>query len=212
MDAEVEAPWMGLQRVLIGTYSSIDYIHPRLLKGEFMPLPLVWIGAGLAAIAAGNHLVKEQQKSAGIVGHHPGDSHVRVEPKNGSIVCCGVYEVLDHSGIWVDGRIVELNGNGLIRAVSPARFLDDRSGEKMFVACDETFSPLFDEVAAERAASQVFQYSDYHVLNNNCHRFVRSCLTGDNKRITAFTELNEILSEHFAAAIHWQPASTLDPW
>ena len=70
----------------------------NLLGERVMPLPLVWIGAGIAAIAAGNHLVKEQQKSAGVVGHFPGESNVRVKPKNGSIVCCGVYEVLDHIG------------------------------------------------------------------------------------------------------------------
>ena len=107
---------------------------------------------------------------------------------------------------------MELNGNGLIRAVSPERFLDDRSGERMFVACDETFSPLFDVEATERAALSVFQYSEYHVLKNNCHRFVRSCLAGNNQRITSFTDLNEFLSEHFSVPIHWQPASVLDPW
>ncbi|MFC3095574.1 hypothetical protein DRW07_08350 [Alteromonas sediminis] len=177
-----------------------------------MPLPLVWIGAGIAALAAGNHLLKEQQKSEGIIGCYPGDDPTRVKPKDGSIVCCGIYEIFEHSGIWVDGRIVELKGNGLIRAVSPARFLDDRSGEKIYIACDQSRNPLYDATAVERAVSKIYQYSDYHVLNNNCHRFIRQCLTGEDERITRFGELNEALHRHFSSAIYWQPAKIFDPW
>jgi len=76
-----------------------------------MPLPLVWIGAGIAALAAGNQLLKEHQRSEGITASFPGDDPTRVVPKDGAIVCCGIYEVFEHSGIWIDGRIVELRGN-----------------------------------------------------------------------------------------------------
>lgn len=48
----------------------------------------------------------------------------------GAIVCCGVGGVLEHTGIWTeDNMIIEFDGNGLIKPISPTRFIKERSGK-----------------------------------------------------------------------------------
>lgn len=168
-----------------------------------MPLPLVWLGAGVAAAVASSYLAKEQQKYDGHVAVFPGESKYRVKPVDGAIVCCGIYEMLQHTGVWVDDGIVELNGNGLIRLISPDRFLADRSGGRIYVACDEAGKPLVAPNTVERASDKIFDYADYHVINNNCHRFVRYCVTGNNSPLTLFGELNASLSDYFSTPIYW---------
>ncbi|RDV27406.1 hypothetical protein DXV75_05075 [Alteromonas aestuariivivens] len=170
-----------------------------------MALPLVWLGAGLVAAYAGSQLAREQQRQSGHLGHFPGDCKMEVQPKNGSVVCCGIYEVFQHTGIWVDDQIIELKGNGLVRAVSPRRFLADRSGNRIYVACDGNLRPLVDEQAITRSVGQVFSYSEYHVWSNNCHRFVFSCISGKKQPVTRFGELNEKMYRHFGTVVHWQP-------
>lgn len=168
-----------------------------------MPLPLVWIGAGVAAAVAGSYLNREQQKYDGHVAIFPGESKHRVAPVDGAIMCCGIYEMLQHTGIWVDGGIVELNGNGLFRLISPSRFLADRSGDRIYIACDEHGTPLVAPQAMARASAKIYDYADYHVLNNNCHRFTRYCITGDNSPLTLFSELNSALAAHFDTPVYW---------
>ncbi len=170
-----------------------------------MALPLLWLGAGLLATYAGSQLAREQQKNAGHVAHFPGDHPQPVEPVNGAIVCCGIYEVFQHTGIWVDDNIVELKGNGLIRAISPQRFLAERSGNCIYIACDNQMTPLVDTSAASRALSQVFQYSDYDVIKNNCHRFVAQAISGRRVQVTRFGELNAFLYQQFQSEVYWQP-------
>lgn len=172
-----------------------------------MALPLIWLGAGLAAAYAGTKLAREKQVADGHIQHFPGDCDIAVEPLDGAIVCCGIYEVFQHTGIWVDGQIVELRGNGLIRGISPTRFLHDRSGNRIYVACDEHLVPLVDPQAVVRGVERVFEYSEYDLIKNNCHRFVHQCVTGSSRVITRFAELNEALSQHFNTVIHWQPAA-----
>jgi hypothetical protein len=171
-----------------------------------MPLPLVWLGAGVAALVAGNHLAKEYDRSKGVIGSFPGEKKDVVAPVDGAIVCCGIYQVFEHTGIWIEDHIVELKGNGLIRGISPQRFLDNRSGEKIFIACDSEGSPLTDNNAMHRASERLYEYADYHLLKNNCHRFVSECLTGQSADITSFTDFNHILFAHFDTSIHWFPA------
>lgn len=169
-----------------------------------MALPLLWLGAGVLAAATANSLNKSQLKAEGVVGAFPGDSRISVKPQNGSVVCCGIYEVLHHTGIWVDGNIVELNGNGLIRAISPHRFLHDRSGAKIYVAADRRYRALTSERGYQTAIEMIYQYKDYDVIENNCHRFTHYCLTGKDEKITLFSELNQRVSELFGTEIHWQ--------
>lgn len=166
-------------------------------------LPLVYLGAGIAALYAGNRLSEEYQKRQGIVGEFPGDSHKTVMPVEGAIVRCGIYEVLDHTGIWLDEGIVEMNGSGLIRCISPQRFIGQRSGEQIHVACDQQGRVLCDANVAMRAANRLFEVSDYHLLNNNCHRFVAENLSGKPTSLTSFAELNTYLAAHFDTSIRW---------
>jgi hypothetical protein len=170
-----------------------------------MPLPLVWLGAGLTALYAANKLSENAQKSQGEVQHFPGESDVNVQPVDGAIVCCGVYEFFDHTGIWVEDSVIELHGSGLIKSVSHERFLGDRSGEKAFVACDAQYRPLVAPDVTERAISRIYEYSEYHLINNNCHKFVWDCLSSEGKEVTTFADLNGLLSNFFNSAIHWQP-------
>ena len=168
-----------------------------------MPAPLIWLGAGLAALYATDQISKHNNKKQNRIRHYPGESDQPVRPTDGAIVCCGIFGVFDHTGIWLDGSIVELKGNGLIRAVSPERFIDNRSGEEIYVATDEYSVPLTSELTCERAADRLYQYSDYHVIDNNCHRFVWNCVSGTREKVTRFTELNEKLHCHFASPISW---------
>lgn len=171
--------------------------------GYLMPAPLIWLGAGLAALYAGDKLSKRHLRNKQMVTCYPGESIKSVHPKDGSIVCCGIYGVFDHTGIWVDGNIIELRGNGLVRAISPDRFLDNRSGNEIFVLCDEDNRPLISETGLTNASNQLYSFSQYDVLSNNCHRFVWQCVSDKNQIITSFFELNKMLSIHFEQSLNW---------
>lgn len=142
--------------------------------------------------------------SAG-VEHYPGESRVTVAPCDGAIVCCGIYGVFEHTGIWVDGHIVELHGSGLVKAVSPQRFLHDRSGEHIYLLCDKDFHPLIAENTDYRAISQVYTYIEYHPWGNNCHRFTCHCVTGKTNNVSSFYDFNLTLSRFFQCRLYWQP-------
>jgi hypothetical protein len=161
-----------------------------------MPIPFLWIGAG-AAIFAG---VKVADK------RHSALTGAAVVPVDGAIVSCGIFGVFEHTGVWLDGNIIELKGNGLIRAISAARFLAQRSGELISVACNEKGEPLVAGQAAERAVSKLYQYSEYDVLKNNCHRFVWHCISGSNEPLTRFSDLHKRLEKHFHCQVCWPKA------
>ncbi|MDN3652209.1 lecithin retinol acyltransferase family protein [Thalassotalea ponticola] len=124
--------------------------------------------------------------------------------KPGALVCCGLGRVLEHTGIWVDDNtIVELHGSGLIKAVSPMRFLHERSGTDIFVACDRHGQALADEITAQRAAKSVYQMWQYNLIKNNCHRFAWYCISGLKADVTTFHQLNKYLSKRFDRKIYW---------
>lgn len=168
-----------------------------------MAIPLIWIGAVAVATLAGIKHTPRIAKHRGFVEALPGDSQTRVRPVNGAVVCCEVYNVLDHTGIWIEDSIVELNGNGLIRAITPERFIGERSGDKIFIACDENNEPLVTTGTAQRAISHIYEYRDYDLLKNNCHRFVWETVTGQKAAINYFTDLNQNLSKLHDSAISW---------
>lgn len=176
-----------------------------------MAIPLLWLGAAAVTAYAGTKISKEWIKQdlidKGHLGAYPGEGDASADFVDGAIVCCGIYEVFQHTGIVKDDVIVELKGNGLIRPVSPHRFLRERSGNRIYIACDEHGNVLADKVAAESAIDRIYQYQDYHVLDNNCHRFVAEVLLQRSYPITRFAELNTVLSEHFHTPIYWQPWS-----
>lgn len=172
-----------------------------------MPVPLIWVGAGLAALYAGAKIAESHRDSGLVVKHYPGESDNAVTPINGAVVCCGIFGVFDHTGIWLDGSIIELKGNGLIRGISPERFIHNRSGEQIYVACGKDDQPLIDPTTAARAAERLYQYSEYHVIENNCHRFVWNCVSGRNEKLTRFSELNDVLSRYFDTRVSWHSIS-----
>lgn len=197
-----------------------------LILGVKMPLPLFWLGAAAVSALAVKELAddrKRQQKERSRHGRalklsdldrhdapvqtYPTDlfdTEQTATPVVGSIVCCGIGGLLDHTGIWVgDNTIVELDGEGLIKPLSVARFTKERSGKNIFVACDSHARPLACERAAERAISQIYQYRDYHLIENNCHQFIWQCFEPGSEGLTTFKELNNRLATRFNKAIYW---------
>ncbi len=172
-----------------------------------MPAPLLWLGAACLGLYATNKANNSYMKSTNTVRYLPGESSKRVLPRNGSIVTCGIYGVLDHTGIWVDDGIYELSGSGLIRTVSPERFLENRSGDSIYLACNDDYLPLAVQEVAERCKENLFQLRDYHILDNNCHQFVLEMLTGKKTEITSFSQLNDALSTLFLTSINWHEAN-----
>lgn len=191
-----------------------------------MPLPLLWVGVAAMSALAVKGLSddrKSQQRKrmrnvrvktlAGLEPHespvatYPTDlfySDQTISPEIGSIVCCGVGAVLDHTGIWVgDNTIIELDGNGLIKPVSPRRFTDDRSGKGIFIACDSLGKPLNSEVAAQNAIEKIYQQRDYHLFDNNCHQFIWQCFQPNAEAITTFKSLSVNIAKLFDRVIYW---------
>lgn len=131
-------------------------------------------------------------------------SDTYVKPKAGSVVCCEVYNALDHTGIWIDDEtIVELSNSGLVKAVSAQRFLQERSGEHLFVACNSSHTPIIVTGCEQRAINKVFSYREYDVIDNNCHRFVNYCLSGIDSELTTFSKLNKQLAKVSKKNIYW---------
>lgn len=127
-----------------------------------------------------------------------------VTPKPGSIVCCEVYGMLDHTGVWIDeNTIVELSNSGLVKAVSANRFLKERSGKNIFVACDNHHQPIVLPKVEQRAIDMVFSYREYDVIENNCHRFVNHCIVGRDEELTRFQSLNKTIANKAQQNIYW---------
>lgn len=191
-----------------------------------MALPLLWLGAAVLSAVAVREL-NEQRDSAnkrrqdgdvaltrdneGIHGSgvekYPNEifnHNVFAKIRPGSLVCCGLGGVLDHTGILVDqDTIVELHGSGLVKAISPKRFLKERSGKGIFVACDSLGNALGGQDIAQRAINQIYHYQEYHLLRNNCHKFAWQCISGQAESVTTFHQLNRLFSKYFDRKIYW---------
>jgi hypothetical protein len=191
-----------------------------------MPLPLLWLGAAAASLFAMKELSgerKEKQRkryysldaeSLGMLKRHespiaiyPTDlfnTEEKVKPTMGSLVCCGIGGLLEHTGIWIgDNTIIELDGNGLIKPISVQRFTKERSGKNIFIACDSKAKPMADKVAASRAQKKIFQCINYHVIDNNCHQFIWQCFRPHDSNLSTFKELNIRLAKLFNKKIYW---------
>jgi len=191
-----------------------------------MALPLLWLGAAAISALTVKSLSddrKTQQKlrkysykpqTLADLSEHESpiatyptdllDTESLVTPLIGAIVCCGIGGVFDHTGIWVDDdTIVEMDGQGLIKPISTRRFIAERSGKKIFIACDSNARPLISEVAAQRALEQIFQSQEYDMINNNCHQFLWQCFKPHDTRLTTFKELNQRIATHFDRKIYW---------
>ncbi len=171
-----------------------------------MPAPLIWFGAVALGAYTANKSNTKYLKHKRIIDAMPGESSCVSKPRNGSVVTCGIYGILDHTGIWVDGNIYELAGSGLIRCVSPDRFIEERSGSTIYVACDVNNRALMDIDAAARVRSLLYTTVDYHLMNQNCHRFVAETLSNSPASVTSFSDLNTLLSEIYSTPIRWNKA------
>ncbi|MGB1299228.1 MAG: hypothetical protein ACPG8A_13175 [Psychrobium sp.] len=180
-----------------------------------MPLPVLLAGAVVGAV-----LAHDNQKSylreidydrynplKPDTGREPSEvlpSAKKVEMVPGSIVCCEVYEAFIHTGVVIDDNtIVELHGSGLIRAVSKNRFLADRSGSHIFIACDRQAQPLVFSLMSESASQDIFNFYDYDLLKANCYRHTWRWLTGEDIAIERFKEFNKKLSQKAGGEIYW---------
>lgn len=188
-----------------------------------MPLPLLWIGgAAMGALMLADEREKRQQLERNrLLGRVPRQVNAnqamvaapsqwqkgfkQVTPQPGSIVCCYVFGVIEHTGIWLaDDCLVELHGSGLVRAVSVKRFLAGRTGSQIFIACNHLHQPLIANTIVNRAERAIYQYREYDLFDNNCHRFVWSCLCGEERAIKSFNELNQKLAAYFKQGIYWE--------
>jgi len=184
-----------------------------------MPLPLIVAGAALGALLIHDnekdHLRRQDrqrhQANNSVIGREPSEilpSSQTAVMTPGSIVCCEVFHAFIHTGIVVDDdTIVELHGNGLIRAISPQRFLANRSGKHIFIACDKDSSPIIIDQVDERAAQDVFNFYSYNVLESNCYRHTWRWLSGEDRAIESFEEFNRLLSGFIKQPIYWDRAS-----
>ncbi|WP_133406606.1 hypothetical protein [Parashewanella tropica] len=182
-----------------------------------MPLPLFLLGGAVSAIVLAEY--KQQRKEALINRYYPRanskkaelkyspslihSSNTKVKPIAGAMVCCHVYGLVCHVGIWCDDAIIELHGSGLVRVVSPERFLKQRSGETIYIACNSQAEPLASKIAANNAKELIFSFRKYDLIANNCYRFTWFCLSGEEVKISSFTELNQQLANYFKQDIYW---------
>ncbi len=129
----------------------------------------------------------------------------------GAVIACEIFHLFEHTGIYIgDNLIVELQGTGLVRAISPNRFLAGRSGEELLVACDAKGEVISSVAAAERASAQIFTCQDYDLLLNNCHRFTYACVSGKNEPITSFFDLKLALKNLWRQDVNWRVLSQKD--
>lgn len=184
-----------------------------------MPLPFIIAGVAVGALLLHgekkSHL-KNQDSNRHI---HPNDamgrepSEILPSPKlaqlvPGSIVCCEVYEAFVHTGIVIDrNTIVELHGNGLVRAISPQRLLSKRSGKHIFIACDQAAEPFVIDSSIENAVSDIYTYQEYDLFKSNCYRHTWRWLSGEDRVIKSFKEFNRLLSGLTKQPIYWDKLS-----
>ena len=201
-----------------------------------MAIPLVLLGAAFSALAVKEladertdiQLARRYSQKVKTLAHlakydspiaiYPSDflmgiakeDIVKVQPEFGAVVCCGLGGVLDHTGIYIgDDTIVELAGSGLVKAVSMKRFLAERSGENMFIACDSLGKPLINKGAAQKAIENIYRYYEYDVISNNCHRFIWQCFEQEGNDFSTFKTLSHKLANYYNRVLYWDVCKVL---
>jgi len=183
-----------------------------------MPLPIFLFGAGVI----GGLFINEQHKKylrkqdadRGVykktnkaMARAPSDlvpskkSHKMIP---GAIVCCHVYGGFEHTGIVIeDDLIVELHGSGLVKAVSSRRFLSSRSGDNIFIACNQAGDAFSYSNAALKAQEEIYKFYEYNLFECNCYTHSWFCILGNDERIKSFDDLNQKLSDLNQEPIYW---------
>ena len=113
----------------------------------------------------------------------------------------GFAEFAEHTGIYLGAdRIVELNGDGNIRIVDSWSFLNSssqRTGDKIYIACDQFGYPLKKMDIAVRAIKKINEKWDYDLLFENCHEFTAGAITNVfENEYNYFTGINELIREN----------------
>lgn len=187
-------------------------------EGVTMPLPIFLLGASVIS----GLIINEQHKKSlrqqdinrldykvnkNIIGRMPSDilpSNKSIKMIPGTIVCCHVYGGFEHTGIVIDDElIIELHGSGLVKAVTPKRFLSNRSGENIFIACNKAGDAYSFTNAIKRAQEEVYKYYEYNLLECNCYAHTWYCIGGAKEKITDFDDFNEKLFTLTQQAIYW---------
>lgn len=108
-----------------------------------------------------------------------------VEPIPGSIVCCNLGVIVEHSGVYVGGgKIVHRDGNGYLASVNAKTFLERLDGmnpaKTIYVSC-RNGRPVGGDIIANRARAALEcpdKARGYNVFTKNCHQFCQYCVTG----------------------------------
>lgn len=131
-----------------------------------------------------------------------------VEPVPGSVVYCNLAEAAEHSGIYVGrNRIVHLDGSGLVEKVSPQQFINRLNGLNssisIYVSC-KNGNAVGSKSAAAYARSMVGRKSNYSLLENNCHKFTSSCISGHSTDAVSFFYLLKYQAENKLDCNQWR--------
>jgi hypothetical protein len=130
-------------------------------------------------------------------------------PARGGIVFCDLY-TFDHSGIYVDGKIVHMTRDGKICQSWPNEFL--ANGGYIYTTCRDG-KPVGSEQAADLAQFEYYGGSEYeyNVLTQNCHMFTSYCVTGSWSRDASTFGGLEKLAEREIGSNNWRSWSK-DCW
>jgi hypothetical protein len=111
------------------------------------------------------------------------------EPGVGSILYCDLFMgTSEHSGVYLgDGKIVHLNGKGVIEIVSPKEFVSGTTALSIYVSCIGA-APTQNFSVAERAKQyeRKVGFRNYNFVMDNCHQFTAACILGDLENSTNF--------------------------
>lgn len=129
-------------------------------------------------------------------------------PKVGSVLYCNLALAFEHTGIYVGkGKVVHLNGSGVIEKVSLKKFLNRLDGSNpsysIFCATNDDGKSIGNREVAERALEMVGKHQEYNLFYGNCHCFTHYCLSGVNANFGSFSRVEELLRSKYGFA-NWR--------
>lgn len=131
-----------------------------------------------------------------------------VKPIPGSVVCCKLALLVDHSGIYIGGgRIIHRDGDYGLTCVDIETFLRRLNGNNpaitVYVSSKMDSLTKGHAVGSQSVADRAVKAlndpahsNGYNLLTKNCHQFCQYCLTGriDNGMVDcAFSNLESVL-------------------
>lgn len=124
-----------------------------------------------------------------------------VTPVPGSVIYCGLaMNMVEHSGIYIgNGKIVHLQGDGKITAVSRAEFLERLDGYNVAITTyvsSRGGKAVGSKAVAAKAKAWIGDTRDYNLITNNCHRFSSECIDYEAELKTTLTGLKATAEGH----------------